>query len=249
MSENTGKTPEESFSVQEPAPSPNEEVESAKILFQEDLIEEAKKVLHRVLINHPEHRRARALLEQIHQSEYDGILKQTGSARSRKTKLENPEAVIAALEEELGLRNQNSDAPDPGTAAWVHGTRNSPQERFDLGVAFFEMGCFKDALIELEEGLRLIRLQQSELGPLGVSVAALLAEALIELGEAFSAKSFLIPLLAEPELSEDSKLPLFYLMGRTEDSLGRKAEARAWYRRVLDADPWFRDADFRARID
>lgn len=249
MSENTGKNPEDSFSVQEPAPSPNEEVESAKILFQEDLIEEAKKVLHRVLIAHPDHRRARALLEQIHQSEYDGILKQAGTVRPKKTKLEDPDEVIAALEEDLGLRGQDSDAPDPGAATWTHGARTSPQERLDLGVAFFEMGCFRDALIELEEGLRLIRLEQSELGPLGVSIAALLAEALIELGEAFAAKSFLIPLLGEPELSEDSKLPLFYLMGRTEDSLGRKAEARAWYRRVLDADPWFRDADFRARID
>jgi hypothetical protein len=37
-------------------------------------------------------------------------------------------------------------------------------------------------------------------------------------------------------------------MGRAEESLGHPASAKGWYEKVLQAEPAFRDAEFRLRF-
>ncbi len=161
--------------------------------------------------------------------------------------MRNPDEVIRKLFEDLGMDDSPPAEIDPAGLNWSHATRSSPEEALDLGIAFFEMGCFRDAILELEDALRMIRMGGSELGCAGVAAAALCAEAMVRLGEGFAAKSFLMPVLNEPELRHEEKIPLFYLIGRAEELLGNRNEAKGWFTKVIETDPLYRDAEFRIR--
>ena len=249
MAENTEESENPKFSIQELKVSLDDDVESAKILFQEGLFDEAKKVLHQVLIRHPLFTRASQLLDEIRNEELNLILNRSSTLRGGKKPPEDPEAIIRKLEKDLGMDFGSSEGNfDPAVENWSHQNRDSPEQAYDLGVAFFEMGCYRDAMIELEEAIRRIRISRTELGDLGVAAAALYSESLIQLKEAFSAKSFLLPILNELELTHESKIPLFYLVGRAEELLGNSADAKSWYRKALEVDPFYRDAHFRIRV-
>ena len=249
MAENTKENPESVESIRDPKPTADEEVDSARILFQEELFDEAKKLLHQVLIRHPHFSRAKTLLSEIQASELNALLNRNMMRRVAVKPLESPELVLRKLEKDLGLLLQDPEKGiDPALENWNHETRESPRDAFDLGVAFFEMGCYRDAIVELKEVLKRVRIERTELGELGVAAAALCAEAMIELNEGFEAKSFLLPILNEPELNHETRIPLFYLVGRADELLGNPGEARLWFKRVVEADPLFRDAGFRIRL-
>jgi tetratricopeptide (TPR) repeat protein len=249
VAENTEENANSKFSIQESKPSADDDVESAKILFQEGLFDEAKKLLHQVLIRNPRFSRATVLLEEIRKEELNLIINRSSTLRGGKKPPEDPEAIIRKLEKDLGMDSEFDERQlDPAVENWSHEHRETPEQAFDLGVAFFEMGCYRDAIIELEEALRSIRIARTELGELGVAVASLYAESLIELKEAFLAKSFLLPVLNELELNHEAKIPLFYLVGRADELLGNIPESKSWYKKVLEADPFFRDANFRIRV-
>ena len=224
--------------------SPDEEVESAKILFREGLIEEAKKLLFQILILIPHHLRARALLEQIQEKEEVQLLARTIPEQKSREVLERPSEIIDRLNTDLGL-DLHLEGFDPQTENWRSTGELNARERYDLGVAFFEMGCFKDALRELKIAERTIRLQQTFLGELGVCVTGLIAESLVESDLSYEAKAYLEPILSEPDLKLEQKIIYFYVMGRCEEALGRAELAKGWYRQTLEVDPHFRDAQFR----
>ncbi len=249
MAENSGNYPKNDFSIQVPAQTPEDDVESAKILFQEGLLEEAKKILHRVLIARPAFSSAQQLLGKIHQHELGHLLGSHASRTKAKVVIEDPDRVIHELDRDLGLNLQRHEGElDPNRENWIHPPRHSIQDAYDLGVAFFEMGCFRDALHELDSALRKIRVEQSDLGSIGVAIAALCAECLLALDDAFEAKTFLVPILSELELSHEAKLPLFYLMARAEERLSHRVEAKAWLQKVIELDPLYRDTRFRIRL-
>ncbi|NDG84340.1 MAG: hypothetical protein EBX52_04785 [Proteobacteria bacterium] len=249
MAENTKENTASGFSIQERAPTPDEDVDSARILLQEGLLEEAKKLLHKVLIHHPGFVRAVEQLDSVRAEELNLILNRSASVRAPKGRPENPESIIRRLEKDLGVvLLDEAGELDPSRENWVHGHRDSPRQAFDLGVAFFEMGCFRDAIIELEDALRSVRITQTELGELGVAAATLCGECLVALGEGFAAKSFLLPIVNEPELGHETKIPLFYMVGRAEELLGNHVEAKTWFKKVIEVDPFFRDAGFRIRM-
>ncbi|MBU6153489.1 MAG: hypothetical protein KGP28_04225 [Bdellovibrionales bacterium] len=249
MAENTGENSDPAFDIQVPKASPREEVESAKILFQEGLLEEAKRILHRVLISHPSFGRAKRLLQEIRNSELDLLLNRSTSSSPDRFRIEDPEAILRKLGSDLGiLVDREAGSIDPKRENWSHSPPLQPRERFDLAVAFFEMDCFRDAVRELEEALRQVRLENSILDELGISMVALQAESLICMEEAFEAKMFLAPILNESEISHELKLPLYYLAARSEEMLGARIEAKAWLEKVMEIDPLFRDANFRIRL-
>jgi tetratricopeptide (TPR) repeat protein len=248
VAENKGENSKSDFDLQVPKSSARDEVESAKILFQEGLLDEAKKTLHRILISHPAYSRASKLLKEIQKTELNHILNRSQASSDRR-KMEDPERILRKLEADLGISIESRSAVlDPAHENWTHSMELSSQERFDLGIAFFEMGCFRDADRELAEALRIFRVENSSLDESGVSIVALRAESLIRLEEAFEAKMFLAPILNEPEISHELKLPLYYLAARSEELLGARVEAKAWLQKVMDIDPLFRDANFRIRL-
>jgi tetratricopeptide (TPR) repeat protein len=253
VAENTGKNTSAPFSLQ-PDPLPvEEELSSAKILFQEGLIEEAKKILHRILMVRPGHLQTQELLNQIHEAELVALFRVNPNPdlqrKARARAFEDPDAVIRRLEKDLGIQiDHDVRGLDPSIENWNHPEVNDPHQAFDLGVAFFEMGCYRDAIRQLSGCVRKIRVTQTSLGEQGVAAAALCAESMIALGEAFEATAWLTPILNELDLSHERKVPFFYLMGRAQELLNHKNEAKAWYGKVLEVDPLYRDASFRVRI-
>jgi tetratricopeptide (TPR) repeat protein len=227
--------------------SREDELQSAKILFQEGLLEEAKKKLYQLLIATPNYERAQKLLKQIQDQELKSILSVSGPpSRRKKERHEDTDAIIEKLNLDLGL-GLDIQGFDPDQENWVIQTELSAREHYDVGVAFFEMGCYRDSIRELKSAEKKIRIKQSFLGELGVAVVALYSEALVSLGRAYEAKAFLEPVLSEPDLKREEKNVLFYVMGLIETSLGRLEEARAWFQKVYDLEPDFRDTRVRLK--
>jgi tetratricopeptide (TPR) repeat protein len=245
--ENTKQKPSKKISIDVTRVSSEDELQSAKILFQEGLLEEAKKKLFQILIAAPNYQRAHDLLKQIQSHELKSLLGPTPNhQRPKKTKTEDPVLIIDQLNADLGL-GLDLNGFDPDQENWVIQTELSAREHFDVGVAFFEMGCYRDAIRELRSAERQIRMEQTFLGELGVSVVALHSEALVQLGRAYEAKAFLEPVLSEPDLKREEKNVLFYVMGLVEESLGKLNEARGWFQKVFDLEPDFRDTRFRLK--
>ena len=119
---------------------------------------------------------------------------------------------------------------------------------FDLAVAFYEMGCFGDALRELRRAEKKIRIEESFLGELGVSVVALYAQTLVKLNQPFNAKIYLEPILLEPDLPHEQKIILYYTMGLTAQALEEKSNAKGWFQKVVASDPDFKDVQQRIRL-
>jgi tetratricopeptide (TPR) repeat protein len=243
--ENTKQKASAPSSVEVTRVSRDGELQSAKILFQEGLLDEAKKKLYQILIAFPNYPSAVELLARIRDGEMKGLLRQTvPTAHGKKLKTEDPERIIEKLNSDLGLDLQ-MEGFDPARENWVSQTDLSSRGHYDLGVAFFEMGCYRDAVRELKFSERKIRMEQTFLGELGVAVVALYSESLVKLDRGFEAKSYLEPILAEPDLNQEEKNVLFYVMGIAEASLGKIPEAKGWLQKVYDLNPDFRDVRFR----
>ncbi len=246
MSGNTDESASPLKSLAPERPSLEEDLASAKILFSEGLLEEAKRLLYRMLMLSPHYRKGRELLEQIRKYEIEHLYDSSPRAQA-KTVLEDPDEVIRRLESDLGI-DESAGVLDAGDRLWIYPPDLDARSSLDLGIAFFEMGCYRDAERELRHTIKQVLKETSDLGEFGLSATALLAESLILLGEAFDAKIVLEPVLSDPELLHEDKTCLFYLMGRVEESLGHPASAKGWYERVVQAEATFRDAEFRLRF-
>jgi tetratricopeptide (TPR) repeat protein len=228
-------------------PSLEDDLASAKILYSEGLLEEAKRILYRMLLHSPHYRKGRELLEQISKYEIEHLYHSPIRAQG-KVALEDPDEVVRRLESDLGLEEPTSGSVDSGIEIWKHSVDLDARSSLDLGIAFFEMGCFRDSGRELRHTIRQVLQETSTLGEVGLSATALLAESLILSGEAFDAKMVLEPVLSDVELLHEEKTSLYYLMGRAEECLGHPGSAKGWYRKVLETEPSFRDAEFRLRF-
>ncbi len=247
MAENTNESPTEKLSIEKTKATPSDEVESAKILFQEGLLEEAKKILHRLLIEKINFKPAQLLLDQIRKQEEQKLLADASIKNlSRTIKHEDPDLIRRRLEQDLGIVSEDAELPSR-SENFIVSESLSVKEHYDLGIAFFEMDCHLDAVRELKRAERKIRLEKTFLDSEGVSVVALYVECLVKLGRAYEAESYLKPILSEPELRHEDKIVLFYLMGVIELELEHPEEARGWFQKVLKVAPGFRDAEFRLK--
>ncbi len=246
MSGNTDESASPTKSLTPEKPSLEDDLASAKILFSEGLLEEAKRLLYRMLLHSPHYRKGRELLDQIGKFEIEHLYDTTPRTLG-KIVLEDPDEVVRRLESDLGLDEANG-IPESGAEIWKHSIDLDARSSLDLGIAFFEMGCFQDAGRELRHAIKQVLQEKSSLGEVGLSATALLAESLVLSCEAFGAKMVLEPVLSDSELLHEDKTCLYYLMGRAEESLGHSASAKGWYEKVVQTDPSFRDAEFRLRF-
>lgn len=231
----------------------NDDLESAKILIQENLIEEAKKLLFRLLTRihdakSPYYRRARELLSEIESIELHAIMNEVGKKKKISNK-DDPTRLIEKLEKDLKISDSGLSNDSLDQEIWnVSEGSMSAYERFDLAVGFFEMECYADAVRELKYAEKKIRIEESFLGDLGVSIVALRAQALIQLGRPFDAKIYLEPILLEPDLQHEKKIILYYAMGIAEQALGESSKARSWFQQVQEAEPNFKDVQQRIKV-
>jgi len=107
------------------------------------------------------------------------------------------------------------------------------QAHYDLGVAFKEMGLLDEAISEFQKALR-----GSE-GRLRTSEA--LGTCFFEKGQHSVAATVLRRAIESDQSGDEDKIGLLYWAGRSEEELGRKAEALAYYQRVFAVDIGFQD--------
>lgn len=269
-------TPESRIELFAAGPISPEQIEdllqSARILAGEGLIEDAKRVLRRVLVADPGRLTACKMLEEIHETELKQIFGESEMPRRRSgahlpaSALEaTAESVLRGLDQDLGLGMQtdNSALFRDREALEEFGARMdrdfaaSPvPERIDLGIAFLEMGLpglavrhFRAAVNTLAFAPDAAMDQSAETGgtsPLLVATG-LLAHALIADGRGFDATLALQQILNDVEIQRERKLDLLYLMGRAFESLEKPDVARGWYAQAAEIEPHYRDLDERLR--
>jgi tetratricopeptide (TPR) repeat protein len=112
------------------------------------------------------------------------------------------------------------------------------QSRYDLGLAFKEMGLYDEAISQFQMALRGLEDQ--------LKVYEELGDCFMQKGEHTIALKILQGALAVASSSGGGELiGVYYQLGRTYEELGRAAEARDAYERVLVFDLEFRDASSR----
>ncbi|MEO7163283.1 MAG: hypothetical protein ABI041_10225, partial [Bdellovibrionia bacterium] len=246
---------------------------SAKILVDEGLVEDAKKILHQILIVDSTNKAALEALGGIQKEELKYLLREDPTPQ-RKRPLErnpqvkakvqelDPEELMRKLDQDLGLGifAQNvpvalaSDLslfqnPEEMEAFTLKLEKNlaggNIQDWVDLGIAFLEMDFYQIAVRLFTGACR--KIDSEVLGEQSVSATGLLALALILLGRPFEAISKLQPLLRDVEIKADQKVELYYLMGRTYESLKKMDIALHFYQQVMKIDARYRDVEYRVR--
>ncbi|MBS1959654.1 MAG: hypothetical protein JST80_09305 [Bdellovibrionales bacterium] len=245
MADNTHDSYKKLKSLEPTRALPEDEVESARILLREGLIEEAKKTLYRVLTQKPRYADAIKLLKQIDELEMHALFQPSRRAVQRHPKFEDPDPIIAKLERDLNLEPEAAAGHDE---RWVTPQALKTEDRVDLAVAFFEMGCYADALRELIRIEKKIRIENTFLGSQGVAVVGMIAQSLVNLDRAYEAKIKLEPVLNEADLNHEDKLTLYYCMGICEQALGHPNLALGWYQKISETDVDFRDIRVRIKL-
>lgn len=252
-----------------------DQVQSAKILLSEGLMEEAKRVLHRILIVDPKHVVARQTLHEIHESELKQIF---GEDRKRISLRDKPEPVLTdadadeimrELDRELSLGIFGRDGGDDGSdaremaefpllsdpkAIQEYATQLekelvgvSGQDRVDLGIGFLEMGLNELATRQFKSAVHQLMQDPEENAKEVLSATALLAYSTILIGKAFEATLMIQSILRDAQLSDEHKIEFFYLIGRAYEAMRKPDLAQRWYEQVRLMDSNYRDIQQRLK--
>ncbi len=111
------------------------------------------------------------------------------------------------------------------------------ESRYDLGVAFKEMGLLDDAIAEFQKALR------SKAHRLPAYEA--LGQCFVEQGRFQIAATVLSRALHEPGLNDEQRIGVLYLLAYSCEALQRWGEARSYFQRVYATDINFRDVAAR----
>jgi tetratricopeptide (TPR) repeat protein len=109
--------------------------------------------------------------------------------------------------------------------------------RYDLGVAYFEMGLYNEALAEFEAAARCPGLE--------VQSYEMLAACLLATGRHGEVVELLVPVLAADGHAPRGRLGLQYSLGLAYESLGETDQARRCFEEVALVDIEFKDVQAR----
>jgi tetratricopeptide (TPR) repeat protein len=236
--------------------SNEDQFENAKILANEGFIEDAKKLLRKILISDPKHGPAREHLKQILDREMSDLLADRDPALKRPQLFERKgknsratqttgEDVLRELEEDFGLEERGQEVPAATVKADVNGASES--DRIDLGIAFIEMGLYDQAIAHLNSALELIERKDTLDLLQKISAAALLARAYLLGQRPYDAIHLLHAIARDGDIAPQDKVEFFYLMGMAYEQAGDRKAALPWYQKVRDLDPQYRDIQERLR--
>jgi tetratricopeptide (TPR) repeat protein len=107
------------------------------------------------------------------------------------------------------------------------------EARYDLGIAYKEMGLLEDAIAAFQLAMGAPARRLACLHMMGLCA--------LDLGRANDAVAHLEQALSLPDLPSDQRVPLRYDAGRAYAALGDVARARAAFEEVRAADPGFGD--------
>lgn len=245
--------------------------ESAKILINEGLLEQAKKILHRIMIQEPDYLIARDTLHQIHEEELKQIFSDKRVRNKyRRSALDfdkdmlnvDTDSILRKLDRELslGLTHDSSSSSlsayfqDPHKTQRFLGdldllyAKGTLQDRIDLGIGFLEMELYNLSIHQFQTAVK-IAMQGISDNPESngksyqeiLVSVCLLATALLLAGKAFDAVLTLQMVLNDHEIPRESKIELFYLMARANHVLNKTETALYWVEQAENLDPTYRD--------
>jgi tetratricopeptide (TPR) repeat protein len=111
------------------------------------------------------------------------------------------------------------------------------EARYDLGVAYYEMGLYNEALAEFEAAARAPGLEVRSL--------EMLASCLLQQGRHSELVELLVPVLAADGHTPRGRLGLQYALGLACEALGDLAQARRHFEEVAQVDSDFKDVQAR----
>ncbi len=227
----------------------------ARILFNEGLLEEAKKMSFKLLRDNPRNILARQLLEEIHQQELHTLFSEREERKPRFKSINNPawedpEVVLERLEKDMGQpKILSSLFPDEKSVElyWAGLKKTLSNEhvsdQLDMGIAFLEMG-----LGEIAEKIftHVVSVSESqELKTLELKSKCLLVYAQLQLDKNFEAIMVLETVLNQKDILDSDKLEFFYLLARTYEKLSRISHAIETYKLVMLQNRRYRDTEYR----
>ncbi|MGK5087784.1 hypothetical protein WDW86_09515 [Bdellovibrionota bacterium FG-2] len=252
-----------------PPETSDDEFESARILLSEGLVEDAKKILRKLLRSDTEKKgntvAVREMLDRIQKTELDELIRGNGQLRARFRSLGplekgalsevDSEALMRKLDQDFGLGlfpDRTSEQSSHPLALF------GSQEAMDQFATKLE-GDLKDASVQdrldvgiafLEMGLYILAGRQFEAAirighPPSMPALALLSYAWLLAERPFEAIGVLQPHLGKTELTQEEKLEFFYLMGRAHESLHKLESAFFWYQKIQEMDYHYRDVSER----
>ncbi len=154
---------------------------------------------------------------------------------------EAPKSTRMVVDEEAPTGDEQADFADmlkkfkQGVADNVDAEDH--ESHYDLGVAFKEMGLLDEAIAEFQKALRG---QQHR-----VRTYEALGHCFLEKKQLPVAATILQRALSEPGARDEQLVGVLYLLGYVNESLGKPAEAKAFYERVFGVDIQFRDVGDR----
>ncbi len=245
---------EELFELGSRMGSPDEMLASARILFNEGILEEAKKILFKLVRIEPRNILARKLLDEIHQQELRVLFSDVEERKPRfrssgPQEIEDTETVIAKLEKEIGIEPVNFadfifTDPRQIEAYWhslkAHLSDMELDDRLDLGVAFMEMGWLDIAERIFFEVARLAT--ESELKSTELKSKSLQVFALSQLGRDFESIMVIETILNRSDFSDPEKIEFHYQLARIYERTQRPKNAVEVYRHILQVDRRYRDS-------
>ncbi len=242
----------------------DEDFRTAEILITEGLPEEAKRILHNILIADPTHMPARKCLHEIHEEELKELFSDEASSgvASRRMvvnrnvldkRLERISESTRAFDDELsGILNEWDTSKEP----WMFGDQKkilewakyldkelgdlSSKDRIDIGIAFFEMDLLEIAARQFETAGKKDLNVRFEAG-------FLLANTWIQLKRGYEAIKVLEPLIRDEDLQKDKRPDFLYLLGRSRELIEKNQEALGYYMEVEKLNSNYRDTRNRIK--
>jgi tetratricopeptide (TPR) repeat protein len=240
---------------------------SVQILISEDMIDDAKKVLHAILRKDPRYLPARQKLSEVREAELKRWLSGGGIPFVRKLPgavqapqmptVQEAQSILDGLDRELGLGLSNAavSEPDPVTGLSLFESREavenysrsieaeldslSPREKMDVGIGFYEMGLYPVSSRLFRAALRVGEAQG--LPEIRLGASHLLAQTLLSHHEPFEAMIVIDPVINDEEVAPSDKIHFLYLLGLAYEQSGSKESARLCFRKIHEADPAYRD--------
>ncbi len=244
-------------------------MENAKILFNEGLLDDAKKLLRKILILDPQNISAKKQLAEIQDRELSEMLREgeKGSTSGGRDPLESDldsEEILKKLDFDLGLGVFTENQPEALVnqlslfqnieemdAFYSTLERDlidsSARDWIDLGIAFLEIDLYYIAIKLFTGACKSLKVDSEDFAEMAVSATSLLALTLYLGGRPYEAISKIQSMLIDIDIPREHKTELFYLLGRIYDSLKKPDLAKKLYLATKEIDPNYRDLQERLK--
>ncbi|MGE4231951.1 MAG: tol-pal system YbgF family protein [Bacteriovoracia bacterium] len=226
------------------------QLEQAEILEKENLYDDAKKILRKILIQKKASsdliRKAQDLLDKIHLTEEKQLLHTEKKFFSEVDNYDKIDVarLIAKLDYDLRLDFQKEQVqviPDlfkdkdslEKYIESIHALDLSFAEQKDLGIAFLVMDIYPIALALFEVLARNEKFR--------IEATYLIGVCLLQANRAVEATIRLAPMVKDVSLDEQNRCDFLYLMGRAFEMLGDKRKAKEFFKKIYKAIPRYKD--------